>query len=252
MHKKKLHCLVLFILTTQLISAEQTEEETEEQVEEQPVKRSVWNSEAELGFVKTSGNTETETFVLKARVINTRDKWKHTVRGEALRNAEGDDIVTAERYFLSGKSQYTFRSRSYVFGLVTYDDDRFSGFDYILTGTLGYGRVVMDRENLTLNLEVGVGGRQSEPEIGETDNEAVGRAAADFAWKISKSATFTQELSTDAGEDKTISRSLTALSTKINSYLSSRIAYQVRHTSEVPPGIEKKDTELTFTLVAKY
>ena len=119
MRKKKSLCLVLFILTTQLISAEQTEEGTEEQVEEQPVKTSVWNSEAELGFVKTSGNTETETFVLKARVINTRDKWKHTVRGEALRNAEGDDIVTAERYFLSGKSQYTFRSRSYVYGLVT-------------------------------------------------------------------------------------------------------------------------------------
>ena len=252
MYKMKLLSLAFFLITTQLIAAEQTEELTGEQKDEQTVKKSQWNSEAELGFVKTTGNTETETFLLKAKVINTREKWKHTARGEALRNAEGDDIVTAERYFLSGKSEYTFRRRSYVYGLITYDDDRFSGFDYIVTGILGYGRVVMERESLKLNLEVGAGGRQSEPEIGETDNETVGRAAGDFEWKISKSATFIQELSTDVGEVKSISRSLTALSTKINSYLSSRIAYQVRYTSEVPPGIEKKDTELTFTLVAKY
>ncbi|MGW8228356.1 MAG: DUF481 domain-containing protein, partial [Gammaproteobacteria bacterium] len=116
----------------------------------------------------------------------------------------------------------------------------------------GYGRTVMDRENLKLNLEVGAGGRQSEPEVGETDNEAVLRAAGDFEWKISKSATFIQELSGDVGEDKTITRSLTALTTKINSYLSSRIAYQLKYTSEVPPGIEKTDTELTFTLLFKY
>ena len=236
--------LLLFISTSQVIGAEQ--------IEEQTVKKSVWNGEAELGFVKTTGNTETETFVLKARVVNKRDKWRHIARGEALRNAEGNDIVTAERYFLSGKSEYTFRNRSYFYGLITYDDDRFSGFDYIATGILGYGRVVMDREKLKLNLEVGAGGRQSEPDIGETNNEAVFRAAGDFEWKISDSATFIQELSSDVGRDKTISRSLTALTTRINSHLSSRIAYQVRHTSEVPPGIEKKDTELTVTLVAKY
>jgi putative salt-induced outer membrane protein len=243
MHIKKWFGLVLILTVAPVLAAEQTEEQT--------VKKSKWNGEAELGLVKTTGNTETESFVLKARVINTRDKWKHTGRGEALRNADGD-TVTAEKYFLSGKSEYTFRNRSYVFGLVTYDDDRFSGFDYQLLGVVGYGRTVMNRENLKLNLEVGAGGRRSEPEIGETNDEAVARVAGDFEWKISKTATFIQELSSDIGEDKTITRSLTALTTKINSYLSSRIAYQLKQTSDVPPGIEKTDTELTFTLVAKY
>lgn len=236
--------LTLLAVTTQAIAAEPTDTATE--------KQSKWNSEAELGFVKTTGNTETETFVLKAKVINQRNKWKHTAKGEALRNAEGNDIVTAEKYFLSGKSQYEFRSRSYVYGLVTYDDDRFSGFDYVLLGVLGYGRTVMDRENLKLDLEVGAGGRQSEPEVGETENEAVIRAAGDFEWKISQSAVFVQELSTDIGEDKYINRSLTALTTKINSFLSSKIAYQVKYTSEVPVDKEKTDTELTFTLLFKY
>lgn len=236
--------VVLFVVATPAIAAEAVDTETDKQPK--------WNSEAELGYVKTTGNTETESFVLKAKVINQRDKWKHTAKGEALRNAEGNDIVTAEKYFLSGKSQYEFRNRSYVYGLVNYDDDRFSGFDYVLLGVLGYGRAVMERENLKLNLEVGAGGRQSEPEVGETENEAVVRAAGDFEWKISKSAVFTQELSTDIGEDKSINRSLTALATKINSYLSSKIAYQVKYTSDVPPGIEKTDTELTFTLLFKY
>ena len=218
MRHKKWFALVLFVTATRVIAAESTEEKS--------VKKSLWNGEAELGLVTTTGNTETETFVLKARVINTRDKWKHIARGEALRNADGN-TVTAEKYFLSGKSEYTFRNRSYLYGLVTYDDDRFSGFDYQLLGVLGYGRVVMDRETLKLNLEVGAGGRRSEPEIGETNDEGVLRAAGDFEWKISKTATFIQELSTDVGQDITITRSLTALTAKINSFLSSRIAYQV-------------------------
>ena len=243
MRKKKWLGLILFVMATQVIAAEPTEEEA--------AKKSKWNGEAELGLVNTTGNTETESFVLKARVINTRDKWKHTVRGEALRKAD-DNVVSAERYFLSGKSQYTFRDRSYLFGLVTYDDDRFNGFDYQLLGVLGYGRTVWERETVKLDLEVGAGGRHSELDTGETNDEAVFRAAGDFEWKISKTATFIQELSADVGSDATISRSLTALTAKINSFLSSRIAYQLKHTSEVPPGIEKTDTELTFTLVAKY
>ena len=243
MRKKKWLGLILFVMATQVIAAEPTEEEA--------AKKSKWNGEAELGLVNTTGNTETESFVLKARVINTRDKWKNTVRGEALRKAD-DNVVSAERYFLSGKSQYTFRDRSYLFGLVTYDDDRFNGFDYQLLGVLGYGRTVWERETVKLDLEVGAGGRHSELDTGETNDEAVFRAAGDFEWKISKTATFIQELSADVGSDATISRSLTALTAKINSFLSSRIAYQLKHTSEVPPGIEKTDTELTFTLVAKY
>ena len=243
MHNKRWIGLVLLITASQAIAAEQTEEQT--------AKKSLWNGEAELGLVQTTGNTETESFVFRAKVINQRDQWKHTGRGEALRNADGD-TVTAEKYFLSGKSEYTFRDRSYLFGLVTYDDDRFSGFDYQLLGVLGYGRTVMDRENLKLNLEVGAGGRRSEPEIGETNDEAVFRVAGDFEWKISKTATFIQELSSDIGEDNTVTRSLTALTAKINSYLSSRIAYQLKHTSDVPPGIEKTDTEFTFTLLFKY
>lgn len=234
----------LLVVASQTIAAETTENATE--------KQSKWNSEAELGYVKTTGNSETETFVIKAKVVNQRNKWKHTAKGEALRNAEANDVVTAEKYFLSGKSQYEFKSRSYMYGLVTYDDDRFSGYDYVLLGVLGYGRTVMERDTLKLDLEVGAGGRQSEPEVGETENEAVFRAAGDFEWKISPSAVFVQELSTDIGQDKYINRSLTALTTKVNSYLSSKIAYQVKYTSEVPPDKDKTETELTFTLLFKY
>ena len=243
MGSKKWFALVVFLTATRAMAVEPAEEQTE--------KKSKWNAEAELGIVNTTGNTETESFVLKARVINTRDKWKHTVRGEALRKAD-NDVVSAERYFLSGKSQYTFRDRSYLYGLVTYEDDRFNGFDYQLLGVLGYGRTVWERETVKLDLEVGAGGRHSELDTGETNDEAVFRAAGDFEWKISESATFIQELSADVGQDATVTRSLTALTAKINSILSTRIAYQLRHTSKVPPGIEKTDTELTFTLVAKY
>ena len=80
-------------------------------------------------------------------------------------------------------------------------------------------------------------------------NELILRLAGRYAWQISESAKFTQELSADIGEDSTIGKSVTALQADIMSNLAMKVSFTAKHTTDVPDGVDKTDTETAVTLV---
>lgn len=210
----------------------------------------LYKGNVELGYVKTSGNTETQTLNAKAKVEAHYSKWRQTLQLEAL-NSSDKDVTTAERYLASLKTDYRFSKLDYAFGLLNYENDRFSGYDFRTSVTVGYGRRVIDTEPLWLELEGGPGWRYSKPNDDDGQDEAVLRLAGNLGWQLSQSALFEQDLSTEIGEDVTISRSVSALSLQIIGSLAMKLAYSYRYTSEVPVGIEKQDTETSVTLVYK-
>ncbi len=212
---------------------------------------SSWESAAELGFVQTTGNTETESINFKFSVDNKRKDWEHSLKFALVKSSDSVG-TTAERYFILIKSQYTLSELSYVFDRLQYEDDRFSGYDYQASEVIGYGRHLVTGDKFNLNAEVGVGVRQNALENSRTQSEGIVIIASDFDWKISKSASLTEDLTIDIGDARTISKSVTALITKINSSLSSKITYTVRNASDVPIGTKKTDTELAATLVYTF
>lgn len=211
-----------------------------------------WKGEAELGVVLTSGNTETQSISGKAKVGHERRKWRHGATFEAL-NTKDEDTTTAERYTLTGQSAYKMTERQYLFGLITYDADRFSGFEYQLSEALGYGIKAIDRETLELGLEAGLGARQSKlEESGDTENEGIVRLAGHLAWQISGTSEFTQGLSSEIGEESTITRSVTALKSQVAGNLAMKISYSVKHVSDVPDDVRHTDQETAVTLVYSF
>jgi putative salt-induced outer membrane protein len=215
---------------------------------ETPAPDTVWKGNVEIGFVTTSGNTETESLNAKAKAETEREKWRHTVSLEALSSSD-QNVTTAERYLLSGQSSYKFGNKNFMYGLVTYEDDRFSGYDYRVTESVGYGRRLIGEPTLTLDLEIGPGARQSKLDSGETEDELMARGAAKLLWKVSPTSKFTEDLTTEVGEDVTVTKSVTALSAKVNSSLATKLTYTVKNTSDVPPGVHKTDSEMAVTLV---
>ena len=210
---------------------------------------STWKGDAELGVLNTNGNTKTQNITFKAKIVNDRDHWRHTLNGEALNSSEKGS-TTAERYFISGKSDFKLTDRSYTFGLLTYENDRFSGYDQRTTETLGYGRNVIKRDTLTLDLEAGLGARQSKlSATGENQNEGLIHLAGSLGWKLSDTSTFSEDLSSDIGEKSTVTKSVTALKTQIAGNLASKLSFTAKHSSQVPAGVSKMDTETAVTLV---
>lgn len=212
-----------------------------------------WKGNVELGYVKTGGNTDTESLNTKARAERDGETWRHKLNLEALKSSD-DGTTTAERYIISGQSDYKLKGKkNFFFVYVSYEEDKFSGYDYQLTEAIGYGRRVIESNNMTLDLEIGPGARQSKVEdTGDTDKQTLVRGAARYLWKITDHSKFTEDLTADAGEDVTVTKSVTGLSAQINSSLASKLTYTIKNTSKVPPGVKKTDTELAVTLVYSF
>lgn len=213
--------------------------------------QSGWSGEGELGIITTTGNTENQSINAKAKGVYVNDPWRHSAFLEAYNNA--DKLrTTAERYLLSGKSDRKTSDTDYLFGLVTYEDDRFSGYDYRVSEVLGFGRRVIQNPNLTLDLEAGPGARQSKLNEGQLENELMLRLAGDLKWKLNNTAEFSETASTEIGEDVTISKSVTALKARVVGALAMKLAYTIKNTSKVPVETKKTDSETALTLVYAF
>ena len=218
---------------------------------EELTEKSLWKASAELGYVSTSGNTSTETLNTKAAISTDRENWKHKAELTALKSSDSV-TTTAEKYTFFAQSDYKLSKPNFLFGNVNYENDKFSGFEYQVTETIGYGRRVVDNESVTLDLEIGPGSRQVKLDSGKKTSEGILRGAAKLDWNVSSTSKFSEVLTVEAGEDASITKSVTSLSSKINGSLSMKITYTYKLTSEVPVGVDDTDTETAVTLVYNF
>lgn len=201
-----------------------------------------------LGYVGTTGNTETTTFNTEMLATWRTERWTHNVKFQGLGSQE-NDATKAERYYLEDKSDYNLDATQYIFGLGTYTDDRFSGFEYQATLTAGYGRYLVRRDGLSLQAFGGLGYRRSDVIGAGTESEGIITFGESLAWALSDNAALTQSFTSDVGEELTVSKFEIGLETNIVGRITTKLAFQARNTSEVPAGTEKTDTMMSVSLV---
>lgn len=234
--------------------------------EEGTGKENAWKGEMALSYLITRGNSESDT--LQGKVSAERDgiRWRHTAKAEGSNTQSedattGDKVRTGERYFASYKLDRKLgdNAANYLFNIVAYDKDLFSGYHYQASYALGIGRRWIDNGIHTFDTEVGPGFRSVclEPETSysdcdDTEDSAIARVAAKYNWKISEGAQFREDVSSEISDDITTVRAETSLTTQINGSLSARIAHLLKYTSEVPAGTRKSDNELTVALVYSF
>lgn len=215
-----------------------------------------WKGEAELGLLITSGNTEETKVNSRLGLKHETQTWRNT--GEfSSRYTEAEDQTTAEEYKAALEADYKFDDQQYWFLRGSYEDDRFSGYDFESTLTTGYGnRVWQAGERSFLDLSVGGGYRYNKLKEDNADGrdveeEAIARLAGQFDYAFSDTALFRQKLSTEIGLDdnNAITQSETALQTTIVGSLSMKAAFRVKHVSDAPAGSEKTDTETSLSLL---
>jgi putative salt-induced outer membrane protein YdiY len=213
-----------------------------------------WKSSVELGYVSTDGNSETSTLKVRANAGYESERWRNDALIETL-NAEEGGQRSAERYFGSNKLGYKFTESNYLFGYTSYEDDRFTGYDWQAVAAAGFGYRALENDSMLWDLEAGPGYRYSKvrnPDIADDEEELILRAYTHFEWKLSDSATFQQALSSEIGQDKTVSRSDTSIKSTIIGALAMKLSYTFRYTDNVPPGTRHADTETAVTLVYSF
>jgi putative salt-induced outer membrane protein len=204
------------------------------------------SAQVALGYLATSGNSNSENLSLNFGGDYYGEIWHHLLKGRAVR-ASTSGVTTAEAYGLSWQSERDFGEKSYLFGRMAWDQDKFSGYDQQIREVVGYGRHFIDSDRHQLNGEAGVGFRQSDLRDGTSEDKSISRLSVDYAFQLSDTAEFKQLLGIESGSDNTYVETVTSLSADVMSNLAIVLSYTVKRNSDVPVGTVKKDT---FTAVS--
>ncbi len=207
----------------------------EEAAEEGP-----WSGSLSLGYISTSGNTDTETGATKFDIAYAVNSWEHSFAFKG-NGAKESGSTTAEAYSAGWRSSYEFAEHNFVFGTVDWRKDRFAGVTEQYSYAINYGRRVINRPDHILGLSLGVGYRDSDRADGSNETSAIGRGGLDYDWIWSETSNFQQDIVVESGSDNTFIESISAVRARLIGDFALVLSYTVRHNTDVPAGSEKTD-----------
>jgi putative salt-induced outer membrane protein len=205
-----------------------------------------FSGRAALGYLSTTGNTETESLNTSFEMGWNYAPWHHRFNGSAVRSSTSN-VTTAQAYGLSWKTDYDINETAYWYGLAAWNKDEFSAYDQQVREAIGYGRHFINTERHVLSGEIGIGARQADLRDGSSQDEGILRLSGDYIWTISETSRFNQKLAIESGSDNTYLEATSSLSADIRNNLALVVSYAIKSNSDVQPGTEKMDT---FTSVS--
>ncbi len=216
----------------------------------------IWSGNTELGFIQTTGNSSTQSFNGKFNLVRDQQPLKTAFKFEALTSEENGD-VSKEKHLSEFKIDFSLNEYDYLTSLISYEDDRFSGYQYQSTLSLSYGYRAWNDDQGKLDLEIGPGYRRNALEAPndqgkKVEEEAVGRLGLNLEVKLSDNALFTEVINVEGGDSNIVYKSDMGLQSKLIGSLAMKINYQVKHTEEVPEDTEHTDSTIGFTLVYDF
>lgn len=234
----------------------------------------------ELGYIGTTGNTNTSTFNLESKLGRNWGKHEGTLTFDG-QYADDKGVESKNKFFVELGYAYTFSDRFAFSYLVGYKRDKFSAFDYqAYTGPgAKYKAIVSPKHNLSLEgsilysvdeysqvnyadsaktTAVAYPNAANTPILardpGYNDDYAAYRAKAVYSWQMFDNLKFDQELSY-RGSFEDINKyfvfSKSALVSKLSDIFSASISYKVDYVNEAGDN-KNTDTTLTANLIVDY
>ncbi len=199
-----------------------------------------WSGAASLGFLSTSGNTDTSSLNAGFDVGYAVNRWKHSLAASTI-SAETSSVNTAEAFQAGWKTEYNLTEFDFLFGTIDYRTDDFGGVDKQLTEALGYGRRLLDTPKHLLSAGLGIGHRSADLRDGTSESGAILRGNLDYVWTFTETAGFDQSFIVETGSDNTFIESISSVRAQLYGDLALVLSYIIRQNSDVPLGTEKTD-----------
>jgi putative salt-induced outer membrane protein len=245
------------------------------QLPKESLDRHLFVTHTELGYLETSGNTETKTFNLDT---NIKKQWDlHSLELSLLMQYGIEEVENKNKLLLELDYDYRLSEKLFFNYLVGYKDDKFSGYDYqFYTGPgFKYKAINTDAHNLSLNGNLlfsidsiddtyqlsGVTVSYPYPagsinqNDGYTTNYLSYRAKAVYTWQMLQNLKFSQKLSYRAelaDFDNYFAYSKTAFTSRLSEMFSGGVSLQHDYANEPADGKANTDRTLTFNLIVDY
>lgn len=228
---------------------------------EEPVRG--WRGTGELGIAAARGNARSESLNGKLEFSNEDDQWKHDyslsalrAKGEATGDFDGDGVeeesfeLNANRYEAAASSAMKVNETSSWLAALRYENDDFAPYEYQTTFAMGYGHDFIENERTTLTTEIGPGYRRAKnASTGENEGDAIVRGKLEYKQVLTSNTQLYNTLLMESGSDNTFAQNDTGVTVAMNESFALKAGLQLRHNTDVGPGIEKTDTLTTVNLV---
>jgi putative salt-induced outer membrane protein len=226
--------------------------------DQSPIEEKRLSNETSISIVNTTGNTDTLSFAGKNDMkYQFNEKWTGSWVVGAIYN-ETDNKKETERYFTDFRADYIITDRWYAYGLGSWFQDKFSGFDNRIGLGPGLGYHFWMGPRHFLLLEGGLNYTYEDYAADTEDNEqfAEGRLFGKYEWMFTEKTKFSQgiEYLQSFKDGKTWKiNSESALITAITDILALKISYSVLYNNDPRPNdIKNTDTILATSLVIGF
>lgn len=236
--------------------AQEAEAKPPEVKDEKDKKHSSYHGKLAAGFNFTSGNSSTKSF--NVAVAMTYDpQTKNVFKAEAfyLRNVE-DGASTVDRTTAHLRDEHSLGPRWFAFGDGQFLRDRFKGIDSLVSTTAGVGVRLIKTSGRELTADLGAGVVLEKDQDQDRTSSGALRAGESYNWKISKSASFTQNAfaiwKTNDFAD-TYYHVDVALGTEVAEHLELKVALIDEYKRKPPdPAIQSNDVAGIIQLEVKF
>lgn len=223
-----------------------------------------WTGEGSFSAGYTTGNTETTDVGLGLKLERELNLW--TFSGEtSVDYGESDSVETRNRFFLAGQADRQLGDKLFGFGRVSYEQDKFSGFDSRLFVGGGLGYPIVESPTTTWSVRGGPGIKIDEvretveiingvPTVvpGYTEQSFSVIASSAFAHDFNSSVKLTNDTNVIYAQESTQMGNITALTAALTDTFSARFSFDVRHDTNPPEGFEATDTITRASLVYAF
>ena len=213
--------------------------------------------DVELGFIVTTGNTNTSSAKLKTNLMQDVSNWRNQLKFDSLvkRENENESSLSAARYFTSLQSNYLLNeSNTSLFLYGDYEYDKFSGIEKQASFATGYGWRFLEGKKNTIDLDIGPGLNYQETESKQSNLGYLVRLALQWGRIVSKRTRFNHDISAEHSLSGLNSRikSETSLVSQISGALSLKFSYLYRYNTMPEVGKRHYDAETSATFVFSF
>jgi putative salt-induced outer membrane protein len=224
-----------------------------------------WTGKGEAGAVLARGNADTTTADAKFDGTDSFGNWKETAHAAFL-YGQSAGFSTAQRLEGAWQTDYNFSKKTFVFGSIAGEDDRFDGFAYQATLATGLGYKVIDSDTTKLTFTAGFGYRRLQTETldkdadgrvigrekGPSSSDGVGTAGLDYQQQLTKTTKIVDRMAIQGGGQNTAVANDFSIAVSMTDALALSVGYGVRYNSNPAPGTKSTDQLTTVNLVYSF
>ncbi len=208
----------------------------------------------ELGYVSTSGNTDTQTLSGKVDIKLRGEKNRLFVQSTYLRS-ENDGEEDANRFTAGIRAERVFSGRLFGFIGLDYLIDRFAGYRHRLSVGPGLGFDILKSEIHKLKGLISGNYVVEDYSVEGVESDGYGsvKGSMNYEWVVRTNVLFKTQISSSVSLENSEKYFLfgeAAVEVAISNRLSLGVGYRINYQSIVPgPDIEKTDMSFMTSLI---